>query len=142
MRSMTRWSSAFAFTVEHSAGLVPGRPVRTVRERGVGYAAGKGNPTYESEGSYQRALGSILATYDARWTASLTVPIPERDIAIVAIDRRGVLPEGYRGGDESVHLSIPPDELDALLALLAGIVDQGREDGILPPRTAAPDDRR
>ena len=92
------------------------------------------SPPYESEGSEHRTLGSVSVADDARWTATLTVPIPERNVAFVDLERRGRLPVGYRGSQESAHLSLPVGELDALLVLLAGVTAQARVDGVLSPR--------
>jgi hypothetical protein len=92
------------------------------------------SPKYESEGSDRRTFGSVSLTGDARWTGTITIPIPERNVAFVDLERRGTLPEGYRGSEESAHFALPPDELDALVTLLAGMIDQARHDGVLPTR--------
>lgn len=95
------------------------------------------SPAYESEGSEHRTLGTVSMSDDARWTATLTVPIPERNVAFVELERRGALPEGYRGSEESAHLSLPLGELDAIVALLAGVIADARTDGVLPRRMTA-----
>jgi hypothetical protein len=89
-------------------------------------------PAYESEGSERRSLGSIPVTPVARWTATLTVPIPPRDVAFLEVEREGELPEGYRGAEERALLSVPVAEAGALIELLTGIVAQARRDGVLP----------
>jgi hypothetical protein len=88
-------------------------------------------PRYESEGSERRALGSIPVAPDARWTATLTVPIPPRSIAFLQLERRGDLPAGYLGAEESALLSLPIGETKAVIALLVGVVAQARRDGVL-----------
>lgn len=90
------------------------------------------SPAYESEGSEHRTLGTVPVPDDARWTATLTVPIPERNVVFVELERRGALPEGYRGSEESAHFSLPLGELDALVTLLAGVIAQARVDRVLP----------
>jgi hypothetical protein len=99
---------------------------RVVREDVSNYAS------YEAEGSERRSIGTINVTADARWLATLTVPISDSRVAFVHVERHGALPAGYRGNEESAHFSLPIDETDALVALLAGIVDQARRDGVLP----------
>jgi len=86
--------------------------------------------TYEPESSERRALGSIPVSADAHWNATLTVPMTG-DVAFVDLERRGELPRGYRGGEERAHLALPVRELDALVALLAGVVAQARRDGVV-----------
>lgn len=86
---------------------------------------------YESEGSERRALGAIGVGERARWTATLTVPMPEAEIVFIQLERQGDAPPGYRGGEENVHFSLPIGEADALLALLAGVIGQARRDGAL-----------
>jgi hypothetical protein len=100
--------------------------VRMVRENMASYS------TYESEGSESRTLGSIPVAPGAHWTVTLTVPIPPRDIAFLQLERRGELPAGYLGAEESALLSLPIGEADALIALLVGVVAQARRDGVLP----------
>jgi hypothetical protein len=97
-----------------------------VREDVAPYSA------YESEGSERRSLGSVPVGIDARWTATLTVPVPPRDIAFLQVERRGELPAGYRGAEESVLLSLPIGEANALIELLTGVVAHARRDGVLP----------
>jgi hypothetical protein len=86
---------------------------------------------YQSEGSEYRSLGFMPVAGDADWTATLTVPIPSRDIAFIELARRGELPPGYRGAEESASLSLPIGEIDALIELLTGVIAQARRDGVL-----------
>jgi hypothetical protein len=108
--------------------ISPRSACHQVREPRAPYSA------YESEGSERRSLGSVNVAADARWLASLTVPIATGDVVFVHVERRGALPAGYRGGKEAVAFSLPISEADALVDLLAGIVAQARQDGVLPGR--------
>lgn len=81
----------------------------------------------------QRSLGSFAVAADARWLATLTVPISSGRVAFLHLARRGALPADYLGGEEDVAFSVPLDEVDAVLAILNGIVAQAREDRVLPP---------
>ena len=86
---------------------------------------------YEDEGSERRALGSVSVAEDARWSGTLTVPTPRRGVMFVHFEREGILPAGYRGGEERAFFSAPVDEADALLTLLSGLVAQARRDAVL-----------
>lgn len=88
-------------------------------------------PAYESEGSERRSLGSVAVTAGARWIATLTVPVGREHVAFVELERRGDLPLGYRGSEERAAFSFPSGEADAVVNLLAGLVAQGRADGVL-----------
>ena len=101
------------------------RLAHLVREDTPRYAA------YESEGSEKRTLGSVSVTAGARWTATLTVPVGRDHVAFLELERRGDLPLGYRGSEERAAFSFPAGEADALVSLLAGLVAQGRADGVL-----------
>jgi ligand-binding SRPBCC domain-containing protein len=90
------------------------------------------SPLYEGEGSEQRSLGSVSIPPDAQWMATLTVPIPERQVVFLEVERRGPLPAGYRGGVEAAHLFVPMGEVTALVALLTGVVAHARHDRVLP----------
>lgn len=98
---------------------------RVVREASARYG------TYEPESSERRALGSVSISADAHWTATLTVPMAG-GVAFVDLERRGALPRGYRGGEERAQLALPVGEVDALVALLSGVVAHARRDGVLP----------
>jgi hypothetical protein len=87
---------------------------------------------YEAEGSERRALGSISVGARARWQGELTVPMHNRGVLFLQIDRDGELPDGYRGAEEWAFFSMPIDEADAVVDLLAGLVAQARRDGLLP----------
>jgi hypothetical protein len=87
---------------------------------------------YEAEGSERRALGSISVGDRARWQGELTVPMHNSGVLFVQLDRDGELPDGYRGSEERAFFSMPVDEVDAVVQLLAGLVAQARRDGVLP----------
>jgi len=114
-------------TAERTPELRPSRPWcgYVVREERPAFA------TYDAEGSERRALGSIEVAAGARWMATLTVPIPDDGVAFLHLERSGAAPLGYRGGEERADFSAPVAEVEALVALLAGIVAQARRDGVL-----------
>jgi hypothetical protein len=87
--------------------------------------------TYEPESSERRALGTLAVTADARWNATLTVPMTGQ-VAFLDLERRGGLPPNYRGGEESANLALPVAELGALVGLIAGVIEQARRDGVVP----------
>lgn len=120
-----------AFPYEAPCHRAPSHGAHSVREHTGEYRARFGG--YESEGSEQRSLGSISVAADARWLATLTVPILSGRVAFFHLERRGALPPGYRGSEEEGSFSVPLDEVDSVLAILNGIVTQAREDRVLPP---------
>ena len=124
----------YASLVQSSSDLSPGRGLYMEQATRHSRVIREESPPYESEGSEHRTLGSVPVSDDARWTATLTVPIPERNVAFVDLERRGALPSGYRGGEESAHFSLPLGELDSVVTLLAGVIAQARTDGVLPRR--------
>jgi hypothetical protein len=91
-----------------------------------------GAPRYEAEGSERRTLGNVAVTADARWTGTVTVPIPGAHVAFIQVERIGPLPAGYRGSEEAAAFSVPVGEVDALLSMLTGLVASARSDGVLP----------
>jgi hypothetical protein len=113
------------------------RPARVVREGGDGY---------EAEGSERRSVGSIATGPGAWWSATLSAPVADGGVVFVQLERHGPRPAGYRGSEEAADFSVPAGEVDALLALLAGVVAQARRDGVLdalagPGRTPCVGDR-
>jgi hypothetical protein len=86
---------------------------------------------YEDEGSERTSTGTIAVTSDSSWRATLSVPLPDADAVFLRIERMGRLPDGYRGAEESAALSVPAAEVDALMAVLAGVIAQARKDGVL-----------
>jgi hypothetical protein len=105
------------------------RAARTVRES---EPSASGAPRYETEGSERRTLGTVAVAPDAQWAGTLTVPIPGAHVAFIQIERSGPLPAGYRGSEETAAFSVPVGEIDAVLAVLAGLVASARGDGVLP----------
>ena len=86
---------------------------------------------YEDEGSERTSTGAINLTPDTAWRATLSVPLPDADGVFLRIERTGRLPDGYRGAEESAGLSVPVKELDAVMAVLAGVIAQARRDGVV-----------
>ena len=86
---------------------------------------------YEDEGSERTSTGAIYLTSHAAWKATLSVPLPDADAVFLRVERTGPLPDQYRGAEESAVLSIPVDELEAVLGVLAGVIAQARRDGVL-----------
>jgi hypothetical protein len=86
---------------------------------------------YDDEGSERSAIGSASVDVECWWRATLTVPLPAADAVFMRIERRGPLPEGYRGAEESGGFSLPIGELDAVMAALIGVIAQARRDGVL-----------
>jgi hypothetical protein len=99
--------------------------VRSVHEEVARYFA------LEDEGSELRSIASMAVLGDARWTAVLTVPIPEQEALLIRLERSGELPDGYRGAGESAIFSMPMVEAEAVFSLLNGIFAQARRDGVL-----------
>jgi hypothetical protein len=104
---------------------------RLVRERPL---------RYEDEGSERVVRGAVTVAADAWWSAALVVGDEgagaggaDEGSLIVQMKRHGPSPSGYRGNVE-VDLSLSRSEIDAIVVLLAGLVDQARRDGILPAR--------
>jgi hypothetical protein len=87
---------------------------------------------YDDEGSERSAIGSASVSADSWWRATLTVPLPAADAVFMRIERRGPLPEGYRGAEESAGFSLPILELDAVMTALTGVIAQAKRDGVLP----------
>jgi hypothetical protein len=96
---------------------------------------------YEDEGSERLSLGSVAVEDGSWWSAALTVPEGDahsgrgRGTLFLRLARHGSPPSDYRGEVE-MELSVPGAEADAVVALLAGVVDQARRDGVLPARAS------
>jgi len=86
---------------------------------------------YENESSERRSSGSVSVAPGEWWSATLTAPITDAGTLFVELERRGATPASYRG-EGSAELSVPEAEIDAVIALLAGVVAQARQDGVLP----------
>jgi len=107
------------------------------RARGV-LSIGEGAPPtytpngqYEDEGSERSSVGSVSVDLDSYWRATISVPLPKADTVFVRIEREGTLPKGYVGAEESAGWSMPMAELDLVTELLAGVIRQGRKDGVI-----------
>jgi hypothetical protein len=89
-------------------------------------------PSYEEEGSSRRAVGSVAVAADAWWSATLSAP-EDGGPLLLTLERHGAAPERHRTGDVA-ELSLPASEIDAIVALISGVVAQARRDGVLPAR--------
>jgi hypothetical protein len=114
-----------AALVMHAA---PRIPCRNVGEGAPHYDVPS---RYDDEGSERSAIGSASVSIDSWWRATLTVPLPAADAVFLRIERRGPLPDGYRGAEESGGFSLPMGELDAVMEALTGVIAQARRDGVL-----------
>lgn len=87
---------------------------------------------YEDNGTERQALGSVAVGANGWWSVSLTVPARDdpSDAAFLRLERHGERPAGYLGGLVE-EISVPRSELDAIVMLLGGVVDQARRDGLL-----------
>ena len=103
-----------------------GRPW-LLRESRVPPEAARGS--YENEGSERVCRGSIALPSGGRWSSKLEVPMNGDESALLTIRREA--PEPSLAPDEA-SLVVPPDEADALLALLEGLFSQARRDGVMP----------
>ncbi|MDB4916108.1 MAG: hypothetical protein JWM95_3752 [Gemmatimonadetes bacterium] len=97
-------------------------------------------PRYENGGDVRFSQGSMSVGGEAWWSVTLSVPegpeVMAEDIVFLQLERHGALPAGYRGETE-VHVSLPRAEVDGVVALLAGVVDQAHQSGVLPLRRAS-----
>jgi hypothetical protein len=90
-----------------------------------------GKGSYDDEGSERSSTGSVIVGEDSYWRATISVPIPKADTVFVKIEREGTLPAGYMGAEETASWSMPMAELDLLMKVLAGVIRQGRRDGVI-----------
>ena len=86
---------------------------------------------YDDEGSQRSSIGSVIVGEDSYWRATISVPIPKADTVFVKIEREGTLPAGYMGAEETASWSMPMAELDLVMKVLAGVIRQGRRDGVV-----------
>lgn len=89
---------------------------------------------YENEMSERRARGAVPLSPGAWWTGSLAVPVEGGEpLAYFQLERHdtGAAEEG-RSEVACSDFVVPATEVDAVLALLAGVVSQARRDGVLP----------
>lgn len=80
---------------------------------------------YEAETNVRRAIGSVTVAGDVLWRGEVVVPmVGER--ALITVERS---PE--ETGPSDATLGVLFDEIDAVLTLLTGLVDQARRTGVL-----------
>jgi hypothetical protein len=93
---------------------------------------------YEDEGSERCSLGAVAVDVGAWWSAALSVPMgdvrAEDGTLFLRLERHGPVPASYRG-DVEAEVTLPATEVGAVVALLGGVVDQARQDGVLRPRS-------
>jgi hypothetical protein len=85
-------------------------------------------PSYEDEGSELVSRGSVTLPSGGRWSATLEVRMRDDQGALLTMNRSGA---GAGPAPSDASLMIPPGEIDALLTLLTGLVEQARADGVL-----------
>jgi hypothetical protein len=92
-------------------------------------------PSYENEGSERVSRGSVTLPSGGRWNATLEVRMRHDQGALLTLNRSG---PGAGPAPSDASLMIPPGEAEALLTLLAGLVEQARADGVVerPESTA------
>jgi hypothetical protein len=91
-------------------------------------------PAFESEGAEQQVLGSVSVVTDARWSAVLTVPIPDSGTVFLSAKRQGPVPDGYRGGTDEIDVSFPVEETYAVVTLITSVIAEARRVGVLRDR--------
>jgi hypothetical protein len=84
---------------------------------------------YEAEANVRRAWGSVAVGDGVCWRGEVVVPM-DGERALITVERS---PE--ETGPSEATLGVLFEEIDAVLALLTGIVDQARNAGVLtePP---------
>ena len=99
---------------------------------------------YEDEGSTTQSMGAVTVCREGWWSVALTVPIGVTSAAdqpvVVRLERHGAPTPGAAGGEHEIV--VPASEVDAVVALLAGVVEQARRDGVLPPPDVSRSERR
>ena len=88
---------------------------------------------YEAGGNERCVLGSVTTDAGSWWSVVLAVPgdTPAGNTLFVRLARHGPTPADYRGAIEA-ELSLPASEVDSVVVLLTGVIDQARRDGVLP----------
>lgn len=108
---------------------------QTGRRRASGAApSGSRAPTFESEGAEQQVLGSVHLDTEARWSAVLTVSIPDSGTVFLSAKRHGPVPDGYRGGTDEIDVSFPVEETDAVVTLVTSVIAEARRVDVLRDR--------
>jgi hypothetical protein len=116
-------SSCYAIAVTDDEQLVRGA-ISVCDPRSSPYEPGHGE---------RQVSGSVAVGREARWLATLAVALTGDQSIFLSIEREGTIPRGAPMV-EDVGLVIPPDEVDAVVTLLQGIVGHARRDGVLPRR--------
>jgi hypothetical protein len=109
-----------------TASLDPTRSLRLLREDQISLETRR--PPYENEGSELVSRGSVTLLSGGRWSATLEVRMRDDQGALLTMNRSG---PGTGPVPSDASLTIPPGEIDALLTLLTGLVEQARADGVL-----------
>jgi hypothetical protein len=91
-----------------------------------------GRIQYEPEGGDSRATGSVSLRGGGWWSADLIVSIRRADDILLTIHRHGA--PGQDDDGPGVDLRLRPADLEALPALLNGVIAQARRDGVLARR--------
>ena len=94
-----------------------------------------GGIRYEPEGSDCRATGSVSLRSGGWWSADLVVSIRGGNEILLTIERHGA--PGQEDDGTSVDLCLGHGDLEALPALLSGLIAQARRDGVLTRRVRA-----
>jgi len=94
-----------------------------------------GRIQYEPGASDCRATGSVSLGGGGWWSADLIVATGRDDEILLTLRRHGA--QGREDEDESTDLCLRSADLEALPALLKGVIAQARRDGVLPGRDAA-----
>lgn len=81
---------------------------------------------YENESDLRVSKGSVTVANDVAWLGEVMVAV-DGDRAVIQVERR---PEDIAPSDAT--LAVRFDEVDAVLTLLTGVVDQARRSGVLP----------
>jgi hypothetical protein len=90
---------------------------------------------YEPEGSDSRATGSVSLQGGGWWSADLIVSTRRADDILLSIQRHGTPGQEDAAG---VDIRLRPADLEALPALLNGVIAQARRDGVLARRHLLP----
>ncbi len=99
--------------------MPPRQPQRGKRPRAPGFE-------YESETDLRVSRGSVAVADGVLWLGEITVSM-DGERAIIQIERS---PGDAEPSDAA--LAVPFEEVDAVLTLLTGVVDQARRSGVLP----------
>lgn len=93
-----------------------------------------GRNHYEPGASDCRATGSVSLAGGGWWSADLIVATSRADEILLTLRRHGA--QGREHEDGSTDLCLRSADLEAIPALLCGVIAQARKDGVLPGRGA------